>query len=112
MKFASGITGRPRAKAYGPLALLAVASTQYYCAATLDGYIADSDDGLGWLFGYEGSFEGEDLESNPMADDGAYERFYDGVGALVSGSTTYEFVIDHMEAGAATGRTRASRTGR
>jgi len=34
-----------------------------------------------------------------MTPGGAYERFYDGVGALVSGSTTYEFVLDHMEGG-------------
>ena len=36
-----------------------VPTTQYYAAATLDGYIADPDDGLGWLMGYEGSYEGE-----------------------------------------------------
>ena len=70
--------------------------TQYYCAATLDGYIADADDGIDWLTGYQGSFEGEGAEPSPMGDGGAYERFYDGVGALVSGSTTYEFVFDHV----------------
>ncbi len=32
-----------------------------------------------------------------MSDGGAYERFYEGVGALVSGSVTYEFVFDHYE---------------
>ena len=73
--------------------------TQYYCAATLDGYIADPDDGLGWLFGYEGTYDGEGAEPPPMSEGGAYERFYDGVGALVSGSTTYEFVLDHMGEG-------------
>ncbi len=31
-----------------------------------------------------------------MTQGGAYERFYEGVGALVSGSTTYEFVVDHL----------------
>lgn len=71
--------------------------TQYYCAATLDGYIADPEDGLGWLFGYEGSYDGEGVEPGPMSDGGAYERFYDGVGAMVSGSTTYEFVLDHID---------------
>jgi dihydrofolate reductase len=30
-----------------------------------------------------------------MSDGGSYEVFYDGVGALVSGSTTYEFVLDY-----------------
>ena len=68
---------------------------QYYCAATLDGYIADADDGLGWLFGYDGSFEGEGGEPGPMGPGNAYERFYEGVGALVSGSTTYEFLLRH-----------------
>ena len=70
--------------------------TQYYCAATLDGYIADPDDGIDWLMGYEGSYEGEGAEPGPMSDGGSYDRFYEGVGALVSGSTTYEFVIDHL----------------
>ncbi len=73
--------------------------TQYYCAATLDGYIADPDDGLGWLFGYEGSYDGEGAEPSPMSPGGSYERFYEDVGALVSGSTTYEFVLDHMGEG-------------
>ena len=69
---------------------------QYYCAATLDGYIAEADDTIGWLMGYQGSFDGTGAEPPPMSEGGAYERFYDGVGALVSGSTTYEFVLDHI----------------
>ena len=73
--------------------------TVYYCAASLDGYIAESDDTLDWLIGYEGSFEGDGLEPGPMAPGGAYERFYANVGALVSGSTTYEFVLEHMGPG-------------
>jgi dihydrofolate reductase len=71
--------------------------TQYYAAATLDGYIAESDDSLGWLLGYEGSYDGEEAEASPMSDGGAYERFYEGVGAQVSGSATYEFVLDHLD---------------
>jgi dihydrofolate reductase len=78
-----------------------MSATQYYCAASLDGYIAEADDGLDWLLGYEGSFEGEDPEPGPMADGGSYGRFYDGVGALVSGSTTYEWVLDHLGEGGA-----------
>jgi dihydrofolate reductase len=69
--------------------------TVYYCASSLDGYIAEGDDSLDWLTGYEGSFEGEGVEPGPMAEGGSYERFYEGVGALVSGSVTYEFVLDH-----------------
>jgi dihydrofolate reductase len=71
-------------------------ATQYYCAATLDGYIADAEDGLGWLFGYQGSYDGDDAEPGPMGDGNSYERFYDGVGALVSGSATYEFVAGRL----------------
>jgi dihydrofolate reductase len=69
--------------------------TQYYCAATLDGFIADAGDGIDWLTGYEGSYDGEGAVPSPMSDGGAYERFYENVGALVSGSATYEFVIEH-----------------
>jgi dihydrofolate reductase len=69
-----------------------MSKTQYYVASTLDGYIAETDDTLGWLFGYRGSYEGDDAE--PIK--GGYERFYDGVGAVVMGSVTYEFILDHM----------------
>lgn len=73
--------------------------TRYYCAATLDGYIADADDGIDWLTGYEGSFEGAADEAGPMSEGGSYERFYEDVGALVSGSVTYEFILGHIESG-------------
>ena len=73
-----------------------VSKSQYYCAASLDGYIAEADDSLAWLLDYEGSFAGDGVEPGPMSEGGAYERFYEGVGALISGSTTYEFVIDHL----------------
>jgi dihydrofolate reductase len=68
--------------------------TQYYCASTLDGFIAEADDTLDWLLKYEGSDEGEEAEPG---GGGGYERFYEGVGALVSGSVTYEFILDHMD---------------
>lgn len=68
-----------------------MARTQYYCAASLDGYIAERDDTLEWLMKYEGSFEGAGAE--PIK--GAYPEFYDGVGALVMGSATYEFILAH-----------------
>jgi len=76
-----------------------VSRAQYYCAASLDGYIAEADDSLDWLLDYEGSFEGEGVERGPMAEGGSYERFYEGVGALISGATTYEFVLDHLADG-------------
>lgn len=68
---------------------------QYYCAASLDGYIAGPDDSIDWLTGYRGSFEGDGAEAGPMGEGGGYERFYEGVGALVSGSTTYEWILEH-----------------
>ena len=68
----------------------------YYCAASLDGYIADADDGLGWLMGYEGTSDAEGAEPGPMGEGNAYEQFYEGIGALVSGSVTYEFILDHL----------------
>jgi dihydrofolate reductase len=73
-----------------PNRVVSVAKTQYYCAASLDGFIAESDDTLGWLMKYEGSFEGD---AEPIK--GAYDRYYEGVGALIMGSVTYEFVLDH-----------------
>jgi dihydrofolate reductase len=73
-----------------------VSKTQYYCAASLDGYIAEPDDSIGWLTDYRGRFEGDGAEPPPMSEEGAYERFYADVGALISGSTTYEFVLDHV----------------
>ena len=69
--------------------------TQYYCASTLDGYIAESDDTIDWLLKYRGSFEGDGVE--PIK--GSYDRYYEGVGALVMGSVTYEFVLAHEAKG-------------
>jgi dihydrofolate reductase len=73
-----------------------VSKTQYYCAASLDGFIAEADDSLAWLLNYEGSFEGDAVEPGPRGEGGGYERFYEGVGALISGATTYEFVLHHL----------------
>lgn len=56
--------------------------TVYYTATTLDGFLADSSDSLDWLFAQE---------SDPAGPLG-YERFIEGVGALVMGATTYEWL--------------------
>jgi dihydrofolate reductase len=64
----------------------------YYCAMTLDGFIAEADDTLGWLTGYEGSYDGDEAEPAK----GAYDRFYEEVGSLVMGSVTYEFVLREL----------------
>ena len=75
-----------------------MATTVYYCACSLDGYIAEADDSLDWLLGYQGSFEHEAAEPDPMSEGGAYEGFYESVGALVMGSATYEWILDHLDA--------------
>ena len=72
---------------------------QYYCAATLDGYIADPDDRIDWLTGYQGTYEGAETDAGPMSEGGSYEAFYSEVGALVSGSVTYEFILEQMKGG-------------
>ena len=76
-----------------------MSKVQYYCAATLDGYVADSDDGIEWLTGYQGTYEGDGVDPGPMSEGGGYDAFYSEVGALVSGSATYEFVLEHMQGG-------------
>jgi dihydrofolate reductase len=73
---------------------------RYYAAQTLDGYIAESDDSLDWLLKYEGSFEGADSDANQAG----YDAFYEEIGALVSGSVTYEWVLDHIDEWAYSGK--------
>ena len=67
-----------------------VARTQYFCAATLDGYIADDDDGIDWLQGFESRYDGP---GEKVLD--AIDSYIGGVGALVMGSSTYEFILGH-----------------
>ena len=74
-----------------------MATTVYYCASSLDGYIAEADDSLDWLLGYQGTFEHEAAEPGPMAEGGSYEGFYERVRALVAGSATYEWILDHLD---------------
>lgn len=68
--------------------------TQYYAAASLDGFIATEDDNLDWLTGYQGSYEGAEVEPGK----GSYDEFYEGVGATVMGSTTYEWILREVRA--------------
>ena len=57
----------------------------YNTATTLNGYLADDEDSLSWLFVVPGADEAES----------AFSKFLSGVGALVMGSTTYEWLLDH-----------------
>jgi dihydrofolate reductase len=63
--------------------------TQYYTAASLDGFIATEDDSLDWLF--------------PLGDinDTSYPAFIAEVGALAMGSSTYEWMLRHTQTVAA-----------
>lgn len=58
--------------------------TQYYTAASLDGFIATPDDSLEWLF--------------PLGDieETSYPQFINEVGALAMGSATYEWMLRHV----------------
>ena len=63
--------------------------TQYYTATTLDGFLADADNSLDWLFTRKREPDG------PLN----YDEFIAGVGAMAMGSTTYEWILDHEFAG-------------
>lgn len=60
---------------------------------SLDGFIAEPEEKLEWLTGFDGpgSALTGDEESHPMAE--SYPEFMRGIGALVMGSRTYEFVL-------------------
>ncbi|WP_155375375.1 dihydrofolate reductase family protein [Catellatospora vulcania] len=57
--------------------------TQYYTATSADGFIADQENSLDWLFVVDRS--GPDR----------FKQFFTGVGAMCMGATTYEWVLDH-----------------
>ena len=64
-----------------------MARTIYYTASSADGFIADPDNSLDWLVGTD-----HDL---PADHPDHYDAFIAGIGALVMGSTTYEWVTTH-----------------
>ncbi len=59
--------------------------TQYFTATSIDGYIADQDNSLDWLFQAHDDAHGE----------GRWESFIGAVGAMAMGATTYEWVLEH-----------------
>jgi dihydrofolate reductase len=63
-----------------------VTRTQYYTATSVDGYIADADNSLDWLF---------EVPRNGGSGAGGFAAFFAGVGAMAMGATTYEWVIGH-----------------
>lgn len=83
---------------------MSATKTVYYGAASLDGYLATVDDNLDWLLNYEGTSGQEAAEPDPMSEGGGYERFYEGVRALVMGSVTYEWILDHLDVAGGEGK--------
>ena len=59
--------------------------TQYYAAASLDGFIATEDDSLDWLFSLG------DLNET------SYPKFIADVGALAMGSSTYDWMVRNAD---------------
>jgi dihydrofolate reductase len=58
---------------------------QYLLAATLDGFVAEEDGSLDWLFQFGGAGTGEE---SPVA------AFLKTVGAIAMGSATYQWLLD------------------
>lgn len=62
--------------------------TQYFTAVSIDGFIADQDNSLDWLFEADaGSDEGRDM----------FSPFFEEIGAFAMGATTYEWVLEHEQ---------------
>jgi dihydrofolate reductase len=64
-----------------------VTKTQYYTATSIDGYIADQNNSLDWLFEADQTSDG--------ATTRAFDSFFAQVGAFCMGATTYEWVMAH-----------------
>ena len=60
--------------------------TQYFTATTVDGYIADADNSLEWLF---------EVPRNGGSGAEGFGGFFAEVGAMAMGRTTYEWVYAH-----------------
>lgn len=56
--------------------------TQYYVATSIDGFIADEHNSLGWLF-----------HAESKRNEGQFDSFFSGVGSFAMGATTYEWVL-------------------
>jgi dihydrofolate reductase len=63
-----------------------VTTTQYYTATSVDGYIADPNNSLEWLF---------EVPRNGGSGRDRFSEFFAGVGAMAMGATTYQWVLDH-----------------
>jgi dihydrofolate reductase len=61
--------------------------TIYYTATSLDGFIADPDHSLGWLL----------RQDHDPAGPFGFDEFLGAVGAVVMGSSTYEWILGHED---------------
>jgi dihydrofolate reductase len=61
-----------------------VTKVQYFTACTVDGYIADSNNSLDWLY-----------EVPHDEEDSFWDGWFPSVGGLVMGATTYEWMLEH-----------------
>lgn len=59
--------------------------TTFYTATSLDGFIADDQHSLEWLFRQDNDADG------PLN----YDEFFARIGAVAMGSTTYEWILRH-----------------
>lgn len=66
----------------------------FHTAATLDGFLADENDSLDWLLSRQID------EGGPLSVDEQMTR----TGAIVMGSTTYQWLLDHEDLASADGR--------
>ncbi|MFC8528264.1 dihydrofolate reductase family protein [Nocardia sp. NPDC057227] len=64
-------------------------TTRFYTATSLDGYIADPDNSLEWLFAVPGASTAEEDTAELVAK----------TGAMCMGATTYEWMLAHDEPG-------------
>jgi dihydrofolate reductase len=62
-----------------------VSRTQYFTAASLDGFLADENGSLDWLFRVEHGDSGGSR----------WDSFFPKVGAMAMGATTYRWAVDH-----------------
>src|SRR3954447_7430207 len=62
--------------------------TQYFTASSLDGFLADENGSLDWLF-----------RVPHAADDGGrrWDDFFSNVGAMAMGATTYGWAVEHHD---------------
>ena len=66
-------------------------TTQYLVASSIDGFIADADNSLDWLFQAEATATAAATEARNKR----FTEFFGGVGAMAMGAATYEWVLEH-----------------